>query len=279
MNTQGQLGLFAPVPITSEMPALKKPQSVEKVSLEISFKQGSLGVDINRILDDFIKEVAKLDGEVNMNTKTSALSWFEESFVALDVETTGLDAAGCRVIELAIVPFNMPNQTPFSQLFSLSEKLPKEIIAITGIDDSMLEGQPSFKDKASEIVEELEKARFILAYNAKFDRSFVESELARAGMVLPDLPWIDPFIFISEIDRFKKGKKLVDSAKRWGVELTNAHRALDDARAAGELMLKLVNNIEAKTLPELIRQQKIIGWQNAHSMAEYKKANTWSVHR
>ncbi len=278
MTTQGQLGLFATTPTKNEVAPREKVESLDKVSLEISFKS-SFERDITRALDGFIQEVSKLNGEVKMANEANNLLWFEENFVALDVETTGLDAAGCRIIEIAIVPFNMPEESPFAQLFSIEEPLPKEIIAITGINDDMLKAKPSFKEKAHDIIKELHKAKFIVAYNAKFDRPFVESEMARAGLVLPDLPWIDPFIFVSEFDRFKKGKKLGDAAKRWGVDLTNAHRAHDDARAAGELMLKFIDKIEAKSLGDLIKTQKILSWQQAHSMAEYKKANTWSIHR
>ena len=38
--------------------------------------------------------------------------WFEEPFFAVDVETTGLEAASNRIIELAMVPFNIPIKSP-----------------------------------------------------------------------------------------------------------------------------------------------------------------------
>ncbi len=206
--------------------------------------------------------------------------WFEEPFIALDVETTGLDPARNRVIELALVPFNMgANAKVFSQLFSIGEPLPKEITAITGINDDMLKGQPAFIECRAEIIDRMKKAKFIVAYNAKFDRPFVESEFARIQVALPEMLWLDPFVFICELDRFKKGKKLADSANRWGVNLENAHRAQGDAKAAGELMLKMADKININKLSALIDQQKIWQWQQAHSMAEYKKTNMWANNR
>lgn len=205
--------------------------------------------------------------------------WYEQAFYALDVETTGLDPAGHRIIELALVPFNMPQKNGFSSLFSIDFPLPREITSITGISDAMLNGQPSFKEKAPEMLALIKNAPFIVAYNAKFDRPFVESELARHNIALPDVPWLDPYIFICEFDRYKKGKKLGDAAKRWGVTLGNAHRAEDDARAAGELMLKLAKNIALDSLSDLLERQKIWFWHNAQNMAEYKKANAWEINR
>ena len=72
-------------------------------------------------------------------------------FFAVDVETTGLDAASHRVIEIAFVPFNMPDEVkPFSRLFSVGEALPPEIVQITGISDAMLKNQPAFGEHADD---------------------------------------------------------------------------------------------------------------------------------
>ncbi|HXW60224.1 MAG TPA: 3'-5' exonuclease, partial [Myxococcota bacterium] len=206
------------------------------------------------------------------------IPWYNQAFFALDVETTGLDPASDRVIELALVPFNGASDG-FCSLFSIDAPLSREITAITGISDNMLKGQPCFKDKADEICALIERAPFIVAYNVKFDRPFVESEFARINKALPDVPWVDPFIFICELDRYKKGKKLGDAAKRRGIEQNQAHRAFDDALTAGQLMLKLALEIDLKMLDQLLERQKIWFWQNAHNLASYKKSNAWEVNR
>lgn len=208
-----------------------------------------------------------------------AIPWFEQPFFALDVETTGLDAASNRIIELAMVPFNMPHQKAFCSLFCVGEALSPEITNITGINDDMLKGQPSFREMADQVVAMFKQVPFVVAYNAKFDRPFLESEMARINRALPEIPWVDPFVFICELDRFKRGKKLADSARRWGVHLENAHRATDDARAAGELMLKLADKINLPSLESLIDQQKIWFWHNAHNISDYKKSSAWEINR
>lgn len=205
--------------------------------------------------------------------------WYKQGFFALDVETTGLDPAGNRIIELALVPFNMGECKAFTSLFAIGTPLPREISQITGITDEMLEGQPSFQEKIDEILTQIKKVPFVVAYNAKFDRPFVESEFARLNRALPDLQWLDPFVFICEFDRYKRGKKLGDAAKRWGVQLGQAHRAEDDAQAAGELMLKLAPTIGLDRLEDLLERQKIWFWHHAQNMADYKKASTWEINR
>lgn len=279
MDSLGQLGLFCAENNNSKQNAVKAPSFINQVHLKLAFESSSISAPIQAAITDFKAKVKALNVDFECLEKNEK-PWFEQNFIALDVETTGLDAAGCRIIELALVPFNnLSSQKTFSSLFNIGEPLPSEITKITGIDDTMLENQPSFADKAQEIIKALASADFIVAYNAKFDRPFVESEMARLNLALPELPWVDPYIFVSEIDRFKKGKKLVDAAKRWGVDLNNAHRAQADAQAAGELLLKLSPKIEEKTLEELLIKQKILGWQQAQQMAEYRKTNSWSINR
>jgi DNA polymerase III epsilon subunit-like protein len=161
----------------------------------------------------------------------------------------------------------------------VGESLSQEIVQITGISDAMLKNQPSFAEHAETCLKLIKRASFVVAYNAKFDRPFLESEMARLKRVLPEIPWIDPFVFICELDRYKRGKKLSDAAKRWGVSLENAHRAMADAQAAGELLLKIADKIDCRGLSELIAKQKILEWQNAQNMAELKRSSSWSINR
>lgn len=278
MSGFDQLGLFGGTRADASK-AVRSPYG-SKLSLTIQFTNSN-DQKINDVIKKITKDVAQMDQHASVVAKVdSELSWMEQGFFAIDVETTGLDAASNRVIELAIVPFNMPDDVkPFCQLFSVGEPLPREIVDITGISDDMLRNQPSFADCADECLKLLQKASFVVAYNAKFDRPFLESEFARMGKIMPDVPWIDPFVFICELDRFKRGKKLGDAAKRWGVNLENAHRAMADAQAAGQLMLKIADKLDCRTIDSLLAKQKIWQWHNAHNMAELKRSSGWSINR
>lgn len=278
MTSFDQLGLFN---TNKGEPFDKVVNPCSKFSLTVEFSNSS-DFRVDELIKKITKDIEKIDNRASVIAKTNLdeQPWVEQGFFAIDVETTGLDAASNRVIELAIVPFNMSEQIkPFCKLFSVGESLSQEIIDITGISDDMLKNQPSFADSAEECLRMLRSASFVVAYNAKFDRPFLESEMARLNKVLPDIPWIDPFVFICELDRFKRGKKLSDAARRWGVNLENAHRAMADAQAAGKLMLKIADKIGCRTVDDLIAKQKIWQWQNAHNMAELKRGNNWSVNR
>ena len=279
MSGFDQLGLFS----ANKIEKSKSEYVMGKTKLSVTIESSSIqSKKFDEIVKKLTKDIQEFDAKavVMSNLNNDEKAWYERPFVALDVETTGLDAASNRVIELAVVPFNMPDeQKPFCQLFSVGEPLSSEITQITGISDDMLSGQPAFKECIDEVLRLLRKAAFVVAYNAKFDRPFLESEMARIDRALPEMPWVDPFIFVCELDRFKRGKKLSDAAKRWGVNLENAHRALADAQAAGQLMLKLKDAVACEGLFELLDKQKIWQWRNAQNMAELKRTSSWSINR
>lgn len=279
MASFDQLGLFSSNPV--EKIENRAKNFGGKLNITVEFSDHTLFNKVDDVVKKITKEVEQFDrSAIVKSSRDNDQPWIEQSFLAIDVETTGLDAASNRVIELAMVPYNFSDDVkPFCKLFSVGESLSSEIVQITGITDAMLKNQPSFAEHADECIGMMKRASFVVAYNAKFDRPFLESEMARVKRVLPELPWVDPFIFICELDRYKRGKKLSDSAKRWGVVLENAHRAMADARAAGDLLLKMAEKIDCESLDELIAKQKILQWQNAQNMAELKRSSTWSITR
>jgi DNA polymerase-3 subunit epsilon len=102
--------------------------------------------------------------------------------VVLDFETTGLQPARDRTIEVAatLMVDHQPVDT-FCRLMHPGFSLPSFITSLTGITDQMLRGQP----RPEEVMPSLQKfvrGLPIVAHNASFDRAFLQAELARAGL-------------------------------------------------------------------------------------------------
>ncbi|MCA9600581.1 MAG: 3'-5' exonuclease, partial [Myxococcales bacterium] len=66
--------------------------------------------------------------------------------------------------------------------------------------------------------------------------------------------WIDPLVWVRELQKYEKGKKLTDVCARMGIPLEQAHRASGDAEATGKVLLALAKDLPA-TYGELIRIQ------------------------
>ena len=100
--------------------------------------------------------------------------------IVLDTETTGLDARQEKVIELAMLSVLVDTATgqpigPVTLYESFEDPgkpIPPQITEITGIDDSMVQGQRIDDAAVTQLVEQ---ADLIVAHNAGFDRPFVEA--------------------------------------------------------------------------------------------------------
>ncbi|MEM7495784.1 MAG: 3'-5' exonuclease [Myxococcota bacterium] len=196
--------------------------------------------------------------------------WVDLPFVCVDCETTGLDPQQNRIIEVAWVTLQGQRVLGSeSRLCGIEEPLPEVTTQITGITQEMLAGKPPFVDHVDALLEAVKQAEFVVAYNADFDKRFLQAECARSGKTFPDKPWVDPYIFIREIDRYKRSKRLADAAARWGVVLEQAHRAESDAVAAAQLLIKLSERISCNSLADLVKRQADLKREQEIGFREY----------
>jgi DNA polymerase-3 subunit epsilon len=194
----------------------------------------------------------------------------------IDTETTGKDPQrGDRIIEVAVVHFDKGAVTNrYSLLVDPTVPIPAESSAVHGITDADVKGKPKFEAIAKQVAQWLE-GRVPVAYNASFDRTFIYAEMRRAGiapstqMSVPpalrtNVEWVDPLVWARIAQPEAKGFKLGMVAERLGVSLVNAHRATDDAEAAGTVLLELLKSQGNPTYRDAIRKQKdaVAGWGN-----------------
>ena len=171
--------------------------------------------------------------------------WTTCAIASVDVETTGLDPSTDRVIEIAIIHMRDGEITDrWSSLVDPGCPIPEEVTRITGLKGSDIEGAPSFADIKDEVEARLAGHVFV-AYNLDFDRAFIKNELERAGGTWKEVPYLDPLIFARELHRNQGSKRLVSVAERMGIEIGQAHRAEDDAVAAGHVLYKFAPQLPA----------------------------------
>ena len=110
-------------------------------------------------------------------------------------------------------------------------------MSLTGITDDMVADAPLFADLADEFRGFLDKAVFV-AHRAKFDYSFIKSEYERIGEELrcPTL------CTVAESRRHFPGLpsySLANLSTHFEISLESHHRALCDARATAEILIKI----------------------------------------
>lgn len=194
--------------------------------------------------------------------------WHELPLAVIDTETTGKDPArGDRIVEIAVVHFDRGEVTGrHAMLVNPGIPIPPEAAAVHGIDDNRVKHEPRFEALAPRVLDLLH-GRIPVAYNAGFDRSFLYAEMRRAGIaptrtrasppaLRVGVDWVDPLLWARALQMGSKGFKLGEVAARLGVDLTNAHRATDDAEAAGKVLLALLQGEHSLTYRGLVSRQR-----------------------
>lgn len=178
------------------------------------------------------------------NMKLHALP---NSYVAMDLETTGLDSsvdgiveiAGVKVVDGAVVD-------EFQTLVDTDAKMGAGARNVNGITRDMLKGAPKTDDAVRAFVA-FADGMPLLGHNAvAFDRGFVEHACARIPDVVLASDWLDTMKLAKDI---YGGKVSLDAVcERCGVVNREAHRALSDARATHECYQAMRRDIAAVTV-------------------------------
>ncbi len=102
-------------------------------------------------------------------------------YAIVDIETTGGNASGSCITEIAIIIHDGTNVIDrFETLVNPQKEIPVPIFALTGINNEMVRDAPIFDDIAEKVLEMLTDRVFV-AHNVNFDYSFVRHELEKAG--------------------------------------------------------------------------------------------------
>jgi len=151
----------------------------------------------------------------------------------VDVETTGASCVfGHRVIEIGIVRVEGGVRVcEYQQLVDPGRKIGAGVIALTGITQEMVCGQPRFEEIRERVVE-LMRGAVVIGHNVRFDLSFLCGEFGRCRSSIEECLDVKHVLDTVRIARRRFGRGgngLQRLASRLGVEPAAAHRALADA--------------------------------------------------
>ena len=176
------------------------------------------------------------------------------AFVVLDVETTGLNTRADRIIEIGAVRVEQGAEVAeFSELIDPGCDVPERVTELTGITAAMLRGKRTIAEALPDF------ARFcagavLVAHNAAFDTAFFRRAFRAAGLDF-DFTVVDTLALVRNQYPHSRTHKLGAMCKQLGISLTNAHRAVHDARATSLVLLKTLDAVRAQkpvhTLDEL----------------------------
>ncbi|MDQ2922737.1 MAG: exonuclease domain-containing protein [Candidatus Dormibacteraeota bacterium] len=172
-------------------------------------------------------------------------------YAALDLETTGLDPARDRVIEVGAVAFTPERVTKtLERLVDPGRSVPEIVLKLTGIRQEELRGAASAESALRELADFL-RGRQPVGHGARLDVDF----LAAAGLWDPAMEILDTLDVARILLPSAASHSLPLLALELGFTQPRPHRALDDADATRQLLLRLRD--EAASLDETLKESML----------------------
>ncbi len=172
-----------------------------------------------------------------------------------DTETTGLKSDTDRIIEIAA--YDATEKTSLCTFVNPGIPIPSESTQITGITDDMVKNAPDFKTAAEMFVEFCKGEVVLIAHNNdNFDKHFLVAEFARAGVKLPNYPYIDTLKWARKYRPDLPKFSLQYLREIYGVPAANAHRALDDVLVMKEVFEKMTGDLTIEDIFILMNKKE-----------------------
>ncbi len=182
------------------------------------------------------------------------------TFAVVDTETTGMGPKFGRVMDVGVVIVRDGKVIKkWESLIDPQQDIPYWISKYTPLTNADVAGKPLFAELAGKINELLQDNIFV-GHNVGFDYGFLESEMMRAGYDF----------YYPKLCTVMLGRKLLPQlanahldalADYYGLKISQRHRALPDAEATAEVLLRFLDiardKYNARTFFDLERLQRI----------------------
>lgn len=188
-----------------------------------------------------------------------------QTYVSLDLETTGLNPEIDEIIEIGAVKFQDNQVTDtFHSLVNPQRALPYRIQVLCGIEQSQLDAAPVFSELADGLSSFIEGCP-IVGHNISFDLSFLAQKGIKPTNATYDTRELAAIFLFQQSDY-----SLSSLAKQLGLSPPQ-HRALPDAMAAKDLFTALIHRalqLDLATIEELVHLAERADWELIHFLRE-----------
>ncbi len=187
------------------------------------------------------------------------------SYIAFDLETTGLRPTYDRILEIGAVKVEDGEVTGTYETFIDSGvSIPERIVELTGITEEMVAGSPGLKEAVEGFLK-FAGDGVLLGHNIQFDYSFMKRNVVNLGGTF-ERSGLDTLAIARICLPQLEGKSLDRLAAHYGIPQESHHRALDDALTAARLYERLAEEFreqrpdlfEPKTLQFKVKKESPI---------------------
>jgi len=214
--------------------------------------------------------------------------------VSFDTETTGLDTAKARILQIGAVKISggrIDETQTFQQYVNPGEPIPAANTAIHGIRDADVAQAPGFTLVKTEFDDWCADA-VMIGYSSGFDLAMFRREHSLAG-----IEWIPPrsldVRYLANIVVPNLPNYSLDTIAYWlGVEIHDRHSALGDAVATAKIFLDLIPLLRERGIRTLAEAERAClqftnisatevsqGWHDVHQSPARKKNSLAALDR
>ena len=191
--------------------------------------------------------------------KTKDFGLIEDDVIVLDTETTGLSVADNELIEISAARLRGREVVDrFDTFVHPSTLIPAEITALTSITNADVADAPAAVDAVAALRDFVQGCP-VIAHNATFDRSFIES--VKGGVNVSDI-WIDSLALSRIALPRLASHKLSFIADVFGCASVS-HRANDDVEAlcgVWRILLVALSDLPAGLMKRLADMHPDVPW-------------------
>ena len=163
-----------------------------------------------------------------------------DSYVVIDIETTGVRPAEDEIIELAAIRIEGSKVTgEFHQLIRSDHALPDEIVKLTGITDEELREHGECLSTVLPRFLAFIGQSTLVSHNAAFDQQFLFTACRRLNLQLFHNQLIDTLALSRRKVKDVPNYRLESLASHFRLVSDHPHRALSDCYTTYELLCKL----------------------------------------
>lgn len=193
--------------------------------------------------DPVVNYVLKVCSEYNRSNLMNR-TLFETEFCVVDTETTGLDIATAKIINLAAVKIKNFKIIDYYNVFiNPGREIDKESIKWHGITDDMVKDKPYIVEVLPEFLKFIRRS-VIVGHHIKFDIDMICKELNETFNCTINQKYIDTmFVYTRLIARKNDHVGLDFLLDLYKVKCNGRHTALGDAMATAEVFTKMIMQI------------------------------------
>ena len=189
-----------------------------------------------------VREIVEMNVLTNICKSGAMSDLFDIEFVAFDTETTGLSPIVARLVELSGVKFKLGGAEchTFSSLINPECSIPPEVTNVHGITDEMVADAPVAAEVIPQFIEWIGSHETVLvAHNAPFDVSFLQTAMLKLGLEMPANIVVDTLPLARRLLKDAPNHRLQTLVEYLQLEADGYHRALADSHHVKNILGKV----------------------------------------